>query len=112
MYFRIYTYTSSSGWGEYLSNRLTNMVWVGNYGSNSTQEHEFVVGPGLGHAPNGGHAVDTASSNPVRMRIHHRMGSNDNPNSDQTFEILVASALTGLNATVAGRQLLIYGYVL
>ena len=112
MYFRIYTYTSSSGWGEYLSNRLTNMVWVGNYGSNSTQEHEFVVGPGLGHAPNGGHFVDTASSNPVRMRIHHRMGSSDHPNSDQTFEIRVSSALTGLNSTVAGRQLMIYGYVL
>ena len=112
MYFRIYTYTSSSGWGEYLSNRLTNMVWVGNYGSNSVQEHEFAVGPGLGHAPNGGHNVDTPTSNPIRMKIHHRAGVNDHPNSDQTFEIRVSSALTGLNPTVAGRQLLIYGYVL
>ena len=112
MYFRIYTYASTSGWGEYLSNRLTNMVWIGNYGSNSVQEHEFIVGPGLGHAPNAGQNVDTPSSNPIRMRIHHRMGTNDHPNSDQTFEIRVSSALSGLNATVAGRQLLIYGYVL
>ena len=111
MYFRIYTYASTSGWGEYLSNRVTNMCWISNYGSNSTQEHEFIVGPGLGHAPNAGHSVDTPSSNPIRMKIHHRMGSNDNPNSDQTFEIRVSSALTGLNPSVNGRQLLIYGYI-
>ena len=114
MYFRIYTYTSTSGWGEYLSNRLTNMVWVGNYGSNSVEEQHFIVGPALGHAPNGSQGLPKSgtSISPVQMRIHHRMGSNDHPNSDQTFEILVSSALTGLNATVAGRQLLIYGYVL
>ncbi len=114
MYFRIYTYTSSSGWGEYLANRLTNMVWVGNYGSNSTEEQHFIVGPALGHAPNGAQGLPKSgtSISPIQMRIHHRMGSNDHPNSDQTFEINVSSALTGLNSGVAGRQLLIYGYVL
>ncbi len=111
MYFRVYTYTSTSGWGEYLANRVTNMCWISNYGSNSTQEHEFIVGPGMGHAPNAGQVVDTPSSNAIRMRIHHRMGSNDNPNSDQTFEIRVNNALTGLNPAVQGRQLLIYGYI-
>ena len=86
--------------------------------ANSTQEQHFTLGPALGHAPNLGQNFpkSTTGNNPYiypyEMRIHHRMGSNDHPNSDQTFEIKFPSALTGLNPTAAGRQLLIYGYII
>jgi len=114
MYFRIYIYTSSSGWGEYFSNRMTNLCWLHNASSNSASEQHFIIGPGLGHAPNGGQGFPNTgtSISPVEMRIHHRYGSGDAPNADQTFEIKLPSAFTGLNPTVAGRQLIIYGYIL
>ena len=114
MYFRIYTYTSTSGWGEYLAHRVTNTCWIANVGSNSVEEQHFIIGPALGHAPNGGQGFPKSGTTmtPIQMRIHHRMGSNDHPNSDQTFEIKLAGAVTGLNPTVVGRQLLIYGYIL
>ena len=112
MYFRVYLYPTLSGWGEYLSSRVSNMCWIANYGSNSTQEQEFVMGPALGHAPNAGQNVDTATSNPVRLRIHHRMGNESNIGANQTFELLLTQSLTGLNPAVNGRLVYIYGYVL
>ena len=112
MYFRIYTYTSSSGYGEYFSNRVTSTIWVTNNGSNSNQAHELYVGPGWGHAPNGGHDPDSATSCPLRMRVAHHHGSDSTWPADITVEIRCAGALSGLNSAVAGRQLMIYGYII
>ena len=93
---------------------MTNLCWLHNASSNSNSEQHFIIGPGLGHAPNGGQGFPNTgtSISPVEMRIHHRYGSGDAPNADQTFEIKLPSAFTGLNPTVAGRQLIIYGYIL
>jgi hypothetical protein len=111
MYFRLYTYLSTVGVGEYGANRLSNMIWINNFGSNSTQTHYFNFGPGFGHAPNTGDS-GYGETGQFRLRVQHRMGNDSNFPSDQTFEIYSASALTGLNPTVAGRQFLIYGYIL
>ena len=111
MYFRIYTYLSTVGVGEYGANRLSNMIWIHNFGSNSNQIHYFNMGPALGHAPNLGDS-GYGNAGPFRLRLQHRYGSDSNFAADQTFEIYSNSALTGLNPGVAGRQILIYGYLL
>jgi len=112
MYFRIYTYLSSSGYAEYFSNRVSSTIWVTNNGSNSVQAHELYVGPGWGHAPNGGHDSDSATSCPFRMRVMHHVGNDSTWPATQTVEIRCAGALSGLNSTVSGRQLMIYGYII
>jgi len=111
IYFRVYTYLSSSGYGEYASNRMSNMIWIHNFGSNSTQTHYFNLGPGFGHAPNAG---DSAYGNaaPFILRVAHKMGNDSTFPANQVFEISCNATLTGLNAGVAGRQFLIYGYLL
>ena len=111
MYFRLYTYLSSVGVAEYGSNRLSNMIWINNFGSNSVQTHYFNFGPGFGHAPNTGDS-GYGETGQFRLRVQHRMGNDSTFPSNQTFEIFSNSALTGLNPTVAGRQFLIYGYIL
>ena len=117
MYFRIYSNPFLCGLGEYSASRMTNMVWISNVGSNSSQEQHFIFGPALGHAPNAGQVFPISGTGntpymyPFEMKIHHRFGSNDHPNSDQTFEIKFPSALTGLNPAAAGRQLLIFAYI-
>ena len=111
MYFRIYTYLSTVGVGEYGSNRLSNMIWINNFGSNSNQIHYFNMGPGFGHAPNTGDS-SYGNAGQFRLRVQHRYGSDSTFPADQTFEFYSASALTGLNPGVAGRQILIYGYLL
>jgi hypothetical protein len=112
MYFRVYVYTSSSGWGEYFSSRVSSVIWITNNGSNSNTTQELYIGPGLGHAPNGGHDPDSATSCPVRMRIAHHHGSDSTWPADQTIELRVNNALSGLNSSVAGRQLMVYGYII
>ena len=111
MYFRLYTYLSTVGVGEYGTNRLSNMIWINNFGSNSVQTHYFNFGPGFGHAPNTGDS-GYGETGQFRLRVQHRMGNDSTFPSNQTFEIYSASALTGLNPSVAGRQFLIYGYIL
>ena len=111
IYFRIYTYLSSSGYGEYAASRMSNMIWIQNFGSNSNQTHYFNLGPAFGHAPNAG---DSAYGNagPFILRVAHKYGTDSTFPANQTFEISCNAALTGLNAGVAGRQFLIYGYLL
>ena len=111
MYFRLYTYLSSVGVAEYGSNRLSNMIWINNFGSNSVQTHYFNFGPGFGHAPNTGDS-GYGETGQFRLRVQHRMGNDSTFPSNQTFEIFSNSALTGLNPAVSGRQFLIYGYIL
>ena len=111
MYFRLYTYLSTVGIAEYGTNRLSNMIWINNFGSNSTQTHYFNFGPGFGHAPNTGDS-GYGETGQYRLRVKHRMGSDSTFPSDQTFEIFSNSAMTGLNPSVVGRQFLIYGYLL
>jgi len=114
MYFRIYSYTSSAGYGEYGSNRLSNMIWINNFGSNSVQEHYFNMGPGFGHAPNGGDS-SYGDAGVFRLRVQHRLSSSSSEpyyTSNQTIEFLSTVALSGLDATVAAKTLAIFGYVL
>ena len=111
MYFRIYTYLSSAGYGEYGSNRLSNMIWINNFGSNSVQEHYFNMGPGFGHAPNGGDS-DYGNAGGFRLRVHHHLGTDSPYGGNQTIEFLSTVALSGLDATVAAKTLAIYGYLL
>ena len=110
MYFRIYTYLSSAGYAEYGSNRLSNMIWINNFGSNSSQEHYFNIGPGFGHAPNGGDS-GYGNAGVFRLRVHHRLGTESPYGGDQTIEFLSTVALSGLDATSAAKTLAIYGYV-
>jgi hypothetical protein len=112
MYFRIYTYLSSSGYGEYFSSRVSSTIWVTNNGSNSTQTQELYVGPGWGHAPNAGHDVNTASNAPFRLRVAHHNGSDSTWPAEQTVELRCDTALSGLNSGTSGRQLIIYGYII
>ena len=112
MYFRIYTYLSSSGYGEYFSSRVSSTIWVTNNGSNSTQTQELYVGPGWGHAPNAGHDVNTASNSPFRLRVAHHNGSDSTFPAEQTVELRCDTALSGLNSGTSGRQLIIYGYII
>jgi hypothetical protein len=112
IYFRIWAYTSSIGGGEYLSNRVTETVWVLNYASNSNTLHEMRVGAGFGHAPNTGHNADDPSLCPIRMRIAHHYGSDSTWAGEQTFEINLDYALTGADPTAGGKQLIIYAYMI
>jgi len=112
MYFRIYTYLSSSGYGEYFSSRVSSTIWVTNNGSNSVQAQELYVGPGWGHAPNAGHDVNTASNAPFRLRVAHHNGSDSTWPAEITVEVRCDTALSGLNSGTSGRQLIIYGYII
>jgi hypothetical protein len=112
MYFRIYTYSSSIGLGEYFTNRISETVWIQSVGANSTQAHELRVGAGLGHAPNSGHNADDPSQCPIRLRLAHHLGSDSTWAGVQTLEISFNTAITGADPSVQGKQIIVKGYML
>jgi hypothetical protein len=112
MYFRIYTFSSSIGLGEYFTNRMSEMVWIHSVGANSTQAQELRIGPGFGHAPNTGHNVDDPSNNPIRLRLAHHLGADSTWAGEQTLEIRFNVAITGANPATQARQIIVKGYML
>ena len=95
---------------------MSEMIYIQSSGSNSVTWHELRIGAGWGHAPNAGTDFDPdgrfSGYGPVRLRVQHHLGSDSNFGSEQTIDINFASAMTGLNPSAAGRQVLIYGYML
>ena len=112
MYFRIYAYDTSAGGPTYLSNAMTERIWVNGYTSNSTQEHRIHVGAWMGHAPNFSPTIYDDDQH-YQMRIHHHYSNaTTDPyyTSQPTIEILVKTARTGLDGT-AGKNFRIFGYI-
>ena len=112
MYFRIYAYDVSAGGPTYLSNAMTERIWVNGYTSNSNQEHRIHVGAWMGHAPNFSPTLYDVDQH-YQMRIHHHYSqtAGDSVYTGQpTIEILVKTARTGL--TGASSYILnVYGYI-
>jgi len=112
IYFRIWTYTSSVGMSDYLTNRVTETVWIISYASNSIAASEIRVGAPFGHAPNTGHNADDTSSSPIRIKAQHHSGSHSTWAGDQTFEIMLPNGITGADPAAAGKQIIIYAYMI
>ena len=112
MYFRIYAYDVSAGGPTYLSNAMTERIWVNGYTSNSNQEHRIHVGPWMGHAPNHSPTLYDVDQH-YQMRIHHHYSSSAGDSvytAQPTIELLVKTARTSLSAN-SGYQLNVYGYI-
>ena len=108
MYFRIYTYDTGVGGGEYLGSRMSERIWVNAYTCNSTQRHNLHVGAGWGHAPNNGQTA--AGSGPYQLSIKHHMNTDSYYPAVQTIEFLTTAAKTGLTGT-SNKNITIYGHV-
>ena len=113
MYFRLYTYDVSAGGGEYLSNRISDRVWINGYTCNSNQRHHIALGAATGHAPNAGHTTDHQDyyNNPYQLCINHHFNSDSYYPSRQTLEIKFKTARSNLNATHNSNTVYVYGYV-
>jgi hypothetical protein len=108
MYFRIYTYDTSAGGGEYLGSRMSERIWVNAYTSNSVQRQVMHVGAAMGHAPNNGQTA--AGSGPYQLSIKHHASNDSYYPANQTIEFLTTAAKTGLTGT-GSRIITIYGYI-
>jgi hypothetical protein len=108
MYFRIYTYDTSAGGGEYLGSRMSERIWVNHYPSNSVQRQVMHVGAAMGHAPNNGQTA--AGSGPYQLSIKHHSGNDSYYPANHTIEFLTTAAKTGLTGT-GSRIITIYGYI-
>ena len=113
MYFRIYTYDVSAGGGEYLAHRITDRIWINQYGSNSNQRHPIAIGAASGHAPNGGNTADHSNygNNPYQMSILHHYGSDSYYPGRQTLEFKFKTARTGLTEAHSAQTCYVYGYL-
>ena len=112
MYFRLYAYDVSAGGPTYLSNAMTERIWINGYTSNSNQEHRIHVGPWMGHAPNHSPAIYDDDQH-YQMRIHHHYSSSSNDpyySAQPTIEILVKTARTGLTGS-SSYTFKIFGYI-
>ena len=108
MYFRIYTYDTGAGGGEYLGSRMSERIWVNAYTCNSTQRHNLHVGAAWGHAPNNGQTA--AGSGPYQLSIKHHYNTDSYYPAIQTLEFKTTAAKTGLTGT-SNKNITIYGYV-
>ena len=113
MYFRLYTYDVSAGGSEYLSNRISDRIWINGYTCNSNQRHHIALGAATGHAPNGGESNDHQDydSNPYQLCVNHHYNSDSYYPSRQTLEIKFKTARTGLTAAHSAQTVYVYGYV-
>jgi hypothetical protein len=112
MYFRIYAYDVGAGGPTYLSNAMTERIWVNGYTSNSNQEHRIHVGPWMGHAPNHSPTIYDDDQH-YQMRIHHHYSQSAGDSvytAQPTIEILVKTARTGLTGA-SSNILNVYGYI-
>ena len=108
MYFRIYTYDTGVGGGEYLGSRMSERIWVNAYTCNSVQRQTLHVGAAWGHAPNNGQTA--AGSGPYQLSIKHHYNTDSYYPAVQTLEFLTTAAKTGLNGS-GNANITIYGHV-
>ena len=113
MYFRLYTYDISAGGSEYLSNRISDRIWINGYTCNSNQRHHIALGAASGHAPNSGPTTDhdDYDNNPYQLCVNHHYNSDSYYPSRQTLEIKFKTARTGLTAAHSAQTVYVYGYV-
>ena len=113
MYFRIYTYDVSAGGSEYLSSRVTDRIWINQYGSNSNQRHPIAIGAASGHAPNLGPTSDHSNygNNPYQMSILHHYANDSYYPGRQTLEFKFKTARTGLTEAHSAQTCYVYGYL-